>query len=115
MRFNHPEQITYPSNDFNNLPQPSGQSLIFTRDASGNTVVVSDANTLTPEAYNKDLSELRARLDSHNWYYHLQCDSGVYHNGYHNEQAILQIVRRRGGIFKTIWETERSRHLTASV
>ena len=29
----------------------------------------------------------------------------------HNERAILKLVERHGGIFTTIWETERSRNL----
>jgi hypothetical protein len=113
MRFNHPNQISLPSGNYNGFTPLADQSLIFAKDASGNTVIVTDPKTLTPESYSQDLSELRARIESHNWYYHLHNDIGTYNSGYHNEQAILQIVQRRGGIFKTIWETERRRHLSA--
>lgn len=111
----HPQLNTFPQASFNGFAPTQGQAMVFAKDASGKTVIVSNADMLSPEAYNRDLSELRARIDSHNWFYQIQSDPNVYNQGYLNEQAMLQIVRRRGGIFKTIWETERARRLTTAL
>lgn len=91
-------------------PNPSN-NVIFGHNANGQAVVFSDPGLNSPDAIIADMNELRSRISNHNWYYKYHSNLDVFSEGYRNEQAIQAIVKRRGGVFLTIWETERSRHL----
>lgn len=111
------------SDSFHTSPQPSyngfvppafSNGVVFGTDTTGRTVVVSHLASTSQEALNADMAELRSRLAHHNWYYRYHENLETFTAGYRNEQAILAIIKRRGGVFETIWETERHRHLVTN-
>lgn len=99
--------------DYNGFVPPSYSTpMVFGTDASGRPVILIDPSFNSPEALNADMAELRERISRHNWYYRYHSNLEVFTEGYQNEQAIQAIVQRRGGVFATIWDTERHRHLS---
>ena len=109
MRFNHANPIAL--NQYNGFVPPTTSSAMFVRNAAGQVVVIGSPEQNSPEAYQADMSEFQSRLKNHNWYYHLSANQDVYTNGYLNEKAMMEMIHRRGGVFETLWETERRRHL----
>ena len=57
-----------------------------------------------------ELQSFRDMIFSHNWYYDYSKSLDVFNAGYNNEVAIVGIVNRKGGVYKTIWETEKNRN-----
>ena len=109
MRFNHANPIDI--NQYNGFVPPVTSNVMFIRNAAGQVVVIDNPDLNSPEAVQAEMSEFQSRLKNHNWYYHLSANQDVYTNGYLNEKAMMETIRRRGGVFETLWETERRRHL----
>lgn len=107
MRFNNSSAI--PLSCYNGFVPPTSNVSMHT-DANGQTVVYHHVENQSYD-FQQDLQELHTRLQNHNWHYKFHQNLDVYNAGYHNERAILKLVERHGGIFTTIWETERSRNL----
>lgn len=102
-----------PAQGYNGFVPPSYDAgMTFGKDSNGRAVVFANPGFDTQEALNQDMNELRQRINNHNWYYKYHSNLDVFSEGYRNEQAIQLIVQRRGGVFATIWETERARHLS---
>ena len=109
MSFEHSAPYTASYNGF--IP-PTGDTAIFVKDSQGRTLLLQDPSLNSNEAYERDLNELRQRMRIHDWYYHLRNELDSYTRGYHNEQAMLELVRRRGGIFQSIFEAEKRKHVS---
>lgn len=107
-----------PSFDFaGGFTPPAGvQQLTFGRDITGRPIVIGDGSVpYDPQAsYEADLSLLRRLIAEHDWYYKYRDDHGQYMRGFRNEQQIENLVRQRGGVFETIWNTEKVRHGAAA-
>ena len=88
--------------------------MVFGQDANGQTVAFPNPGFDSQEAVVSDMNEFRSRLSAHNWYYKYHSNLDVFSEGYRNEQAILAIIQRRGGVFETIWDTERRRRLNGN-
>ena len=113
MRFqNTPASVPTISDPFNGFTPPSGPQMVFGQDAHGRPIVLQDANAYNPQqAYEADFQRFQQLLRDFDWYYLYRNDPRVQHQGYLTEQEIENLVRRHGGVFSTIWQTERSRHL----
>ena len=93
-------------------PPPGAPQLLIGRDVYGRPVIISDGSVpYDPNAsYEADISLLRNMIANHDWYYKYRDNQGSYMRGFHNEQQIEDLVRRHGGVFETIWQTEKNRH-----
>lgn len=109
------QSIKIPQSGNTGFTPPLFQNtLVFGKDANGRPVIVPGNSVdfyQSQAAIDADMAEFRQRLGSHDWYYRLHGNLDTFSQGYYNEQAIEAIVQRRGGVFATIWETERRRHL----
>lgn len=109
----HSIKIPQAANNGQN-PPVFQNTLVFGKDVNGRPVIIPGASAdffQSQAAINADMAEFQQRIGTHDWYYRLHGNLDIFSQGYYNEQAIEAIVRRRGGVFATIWDTERRRHL----
>lgn len=105
--------IAATNNGYTGFTPPTGvPQLLIGKDNFGRPVIISDGSVpYDPNAsYEADLSMLRSMIANHDWYYKYRNDHGIYMSGFRNEQEIENLIRRRGGVFETIWNTEKTRH-----
>lgn len=102
---------TSVAQNYNGFTPPESNFLEFGLDSNGKSIILSQSVLNTQEAVSSDMNEMMQRIYTHNWFYRLHANLDIFSEGYRNEQAILLIVQRRGGVFATIWNTEKQRHL----